>query len=177
MDELNLYRGKRIDNEEWVEGNRIDDGVTGQVFIHAAGNCTNESDKVQEDGFLRFVAFEVDPETICPCTGRHYMNGELAYAGDRFESQVNGLHMTLYYGFYQAYCPADNAWVDSVGFYAEADGYPQMPIGDLEHYALKIGTIFDEEERELCQYSPSGTCEYQSCVECGWCEKALDAEE
>lgn len=38
MNNRYLYRAKRIDNGEWVEGNRIDDGVTGQVFIHAFGN-------------------------------------------------------------------------------------------------------------------------------------------
>lgn len=32
--------------------------VTGQVFIHAAGNSVNESDKVSQAGFL-FVAYEV----------------------------------------------------------------------------------------------------------------------
>lgn len=68
MNNRYLYRAKRTDNGEWIVGNRIDDGVTGQVFIHAAGNTVNESDKVGEDGCLRFVAFEVDPSTICQCT-------------------------------------------------------------------------------------------------------------
>ena len=38
-----------------------------------------------------------------------------------------------------AYCPADKTYMDNVGFFAEAEGYPQMPIGDLSAYALKIG--------------------------------------
>lgn len=65
-----LYKAKRTDTGEWVKGNRIDDGVTGQVFIHAVGNLVNESDKVGEEGCLRFLAFEVDPTTICQCTGK-----------------------------------------------------------------------------------------------------------
>lgn len=82
MENRYLFRAKRIDNGEWIVGNRIDDGVTGQVFIHAAGNTVNESDKVGEDGCLRFVAFEVDPSTICQCTGLKDMNGKLIWEND-----------------------------------------------------------------------------------------------
>lgn len=67
MNNRNLFRGKRKDNGEWIIGNRIDDGVTGQVFIHADGNSVNESDKVGEEGCLKFLAFEIDPSTICQC--------------------------------------------------------------------------------------------------------------
>lgn len=71
MNDKYLYKAKRIDNGEWVIGNRIDDYITGQVFIHAVGNSVNESNKIGEEGFLRFVAFEVDSSTICQCTGRN----------------------------------------------------------------------------------------------------------
>lgn len=64
-------RGKRIDNREWVEGCLLIDYITGQYFIHRYGNSVNESDRVGEEGFLRFLAFEVDPSTICQYTGLH----------------------------------------------------------------------------------------------------------
>lgn len=41
------------------------------------------------------------------------------------------------------WCPVDRCYMDSVGFYAECKGYPDMPIGDLKDYALKKGNIFD----------------------------------
>ena len=82
MNDRYLFRAKRTDDGEWVEGNRIDDGVTGQVFIHASGNTVNESDKVGEDGCLRFVAFEVDPSTICQCIGLKDKHGKLIFEND-----------------------------------------------------------------------------------------------
>lgn len=82
MQDRYLFRGKRIDNGEWVIGNRIDDGVTGQVFIHTVGNSVNESDKVGEEGCLQFVAFEVAPATICQCTGLKDKNGRVIWEND-----------------------------------------------------------------------------------------------
>lgn len=85
MQDRYLFRGKRIDNGEWVIGNCIDDGVTGQVFIHTVGNSVNESDKVGEEGCLQFVAFEVAPATICQCTGLKDKNGNLIWENDIVE--------------------------------------------------------------------------------------------
>lgn len=82
MQDRYLFRGKRIDNGEWVIGNCIDDGVTGQVFIHTVGNSVNESDKVGEEGCLQFVAFEVAPATICQCTGLKDKNGRVIWEND-----------------------------------------------------------------------------------------------
>lgn len=140
---LSLFKAKRTDNGEWIEGCPVIDYVTGQYFIHAKGNSVNESDKVNEEGCLKFLAFEIDPETVCMCTGKEYMNCEIAYEGDIFESQVSGDLMILRFGTYEAYCPADKVVMDCVGFYAECEGYPDMPIGDLHDYALKKGNIFD----------------------------------
>lgn len=77
-----IFRAKRIDNGEWVEGWLLKDEVTGQYFIHASGNSVNESDKVNEEGCLRFVAFEIDETTICQYTGLTDKNGNMIWEND-----------------------------------------------------------------------------------------------
>ncbi len=58
------------------------------------------------------------------------------FEGDIFEAhkgtQILAVTMILRYGIHKAYCPADKDFMDSVGFYVEAKGYPDMPIGDIE---------------------------------------------
>ena len=79
-------------------------------------------------------------------TGKKDMNGVDVCEGDIIESQYSGVRMEIKYGVYTAYCPGDGRFMDSVGFYAEASGYPHMPIGPLEEYAKVIGTVFENSE-------------------------------
>lgn len=142
-----LFKAKRTDNGEWVKGYLMDENYINVPF-NDNDACGRFDDPV-----------EIDPETVCRCTGKEYIDGEIAYEGDIYKNLSIfsfrsypfgipgcGVIFVLKYGTYEAYCPADRCYMDNVGFYAEATGYPQMPIGNLKEYGLKIGNIFDNPE-------------------------------
>ena len=83
-------------------------------------------------------------------TGKKDISGEFVYEGDFIEShqgtQILDILMLVKYGTYEAYCPNDDAYMDNVGFYVEAVGHPQMPIGPLEEYAKVIGNVCENAE-------------------------------
>ena len=140
MQDRYLFRGKRIDNGEWVIGNCIDDGVTGQVFIHAVGNSVNESDKVGEEGCLQFVAFEVAPATICQCTGLKDKNGRLifendilsAHLDDKFPEDETRTRVVWH----------ENGWCTNE---PGCDDHEELDDFDSENFEV-IGNIFDNPE-------------------------------
>ena len=85
-----LYKGKRVDNGEWIKGYLLVDELTGQYFIHASGNSVNESPKVGEEGVLHFLAFEVIPETVGEYTRQNDKNGALIFEGDIIKTKFFG---------------------------------------------------------------------------------------
>lgn len=97
------------------------------------------------------VTYDFDSKTVCQYTGLTDKDGRKVFEGDIIEShtpngQIIALNMVVRYGNYQAYCPVDEEYMDSVGFYISASGYPDMPVGALENYAKVIGNIFDNPE-------------------------------
>jgi len=76
------------------------------------------------------------------------ISGTDVYEGDFIEShqgtKILDIRMLVKYGTYEAYCPADDCYMDNVGFYVETVGYPQMPVGPLHDYAKVIGNIYEK---------------------------------
>lgn len=83
MEDRYLFRAKRIDNGEWVEGNLIQN-----PFFKGARSwiSSEQEDKTRLRSISRTQALwnsiEVDSSTICQCTGLNDKNGNLIWEND-----------------------------------------------------------------------------------------------
>ena len=124
MENRYLYRGKQIDNKEWVIG-FLSFHKNGKVFIRSlSGNATSST--------------EVIPESICQCTGLKDKNGKRIWENDI----VNCLSEE---------CFGYIGWNESeAGFYFnvlfEDGGFEEEHIYDYQDCLEVIGNIFDSQE-------------------------------
>ena len=76
MDAMNLFKGKRVDNGEWVIGNLIfsEDALDGweAIIIPTTNSNMYASDKDDTNkGDIHFENwYRVDKDTVCRCTGK-----------------------------------------------------------------------------------------------------------
>lgn len=75
MNDRFLFRAKRIDNGEWVEGCLL---VLDDETYRIATSCLQGN----AEHLLEVCAYEVDPSTICQCTGLKDKNGNLIWDND-----------------------------------------------------------------------------------------------
>ena len=91
-----LFRGKRNDNGEWVEGRNIhtvnnEDGE--QMYIAQTDTpCAIFTSKEHSGVFMSSPAFRLIPETVGQCTDLTDKNGKKIFEGDicRFREWSNG---------------------------------------------------------------------------------------
>lgn len=131
MNNIYLFRAKRIDNGEWVEGYYVLIDVYHYIYT---GNLYN--------GGLYVVAerFEIDIDTLCPCTGLKDKNGNLIWENDIVRDDNGNLYKAFWQDRYYQF-----SWIC-----VKSD---KLPIGakwdfwSIRNYEIEvIGNIFDNPE-------------------------------
>ena len=143
MNDRYLYRAKRTDNGEWVEGNLVwpDDAVDDYKAIIIP---TTDSNMFTRGGARGDLGFEnwcrVDPSTICQCTGLKDKNGKLIWENDIMVAHLDDKF------------PEDTTYTrvvwDNNGFCTKEQGSEDIsPLDkfDQEHFEV-CGNIFENME-------------------------------
>ena len=131
MNDRYLYRAKRTDNGEWVEGCLL---VLDDETYRIATSCL-QGDAEQ---LLEVCAYEVDPSTICQCTGLMDKNGNLIWENDvvkgkYYDNGKSHRHIGQVKYIYEAYKVVGVK--QYTGYHAHLDGSYEV-----------IGNIFDNKE-------------------------------
>lgn len=134
------YKAKRInwkeirENNCWIEGYLLIDGITGQYFIHASGNSLNESSEAGREGCLDFFAYEADGKTVCKCTGLPDMNGNKIWENDIVKiAGEDGLFLAQ--------------WEDDTARFVMENDDITVDFNNYWSYELEVvGNIFDNPE-------------------------------
>ncbi len=140
MEDRYLFKAKRISDGEWVQGYLFDDGFeNGRIFI---GGLVIEkyNGTACDDWNVTGIDFcEVDPSTICQCTGLKDKNGKLIWENDIVRDE--------YGNFYKAFWQNDYY---QFSFCAKTGVFPIGAKWNLWSFKSSeievIGNIFDNKE-------------------------------
>lgn len=140
MEDRYLFKAKRISDGEWVQGYLFDDGFeNGRIFI---GGLVIEkyNGTACDDWNVTGIDFcEVDPSTICQCTGLKDKNGKLIWENDIVRDE--------YGNFYKAFWQNDYY---QFSFCAKTGVFPigaKWNLWSFKSFEIEvIGNVFDNND-------------------------------
>ena len=132
----NLFKAKRIDNGEWIEGHYTE--CRGETFI---GIDTSSMFEIFCPPVIRW--FKVSSETLCQFTGLYDKNGNKIWENDIVNH--NGEYATVKFG---TYCSSFDCESYNLGFYVDfpEETFYRKELGYWRRKAEIAGNVFDNPE-------------------------------
>lgn len=130
MENRYLFRGKRIDNGEWVQGSLVQT-VAGSYIV-----VPYKHETILGEGSV----IEIDPSTICQCTGLMDKNGKLIWENGIMEGHLDEEH------------PEDVTrtrvlWYENGWYTKEIGSIDYEPLSDFDSENFEvIGNMIDNSE-------------------------------
>lgn len=141
-----LFKAKRIDNGEWVEGNLIDlDIDSGYCYIVPP---YKKASTLPINFLITDRMKLVVPETLCQFTGLCDKNGKKIWENDIIKYHFGEIYAPIKYGCYQNCFDSQKA--EHIGFYVDWSDEKCLRK-DLGYWinmvdAVPVGNVFDQPE-------------------------------
>ena len=134
MEDRYLFKAKRTDNGEWVEG----------ALFNGESHCIIGQEikfSPYTEHECKIVGYEVDRDTICQCTGLKDKNGKLIWENDIVDRKERYPEIVKY---------KDGDWTIDYSYACNMEtgcGYCNLGFYALERKCVEvIGNIFDNPE-------------------------------
>ena len=138
-----LFKAKRVDNGEWVDGYLFDNGFDGEEKKYFIGGLIIEKyngTACDEWDITGIDFYEIDPETLCQFTGLCDKNGKKIW-----ENDILTAHLDESYPEDATYVAVEWNVAGWVTHEAGSTDREYLDEFDLEHFEV-VGDIFDNKE-------------------------------